>query len=344
MDACEAILYWNTEADTIAKDRAMILNSDNRIRWDEALSVLFPADKPLRILDAGCGSGFLTVILAELGHDIVGIDISPVMVQCAYETASALGRRNEYRIMDCSKTDFEDESFDAVICCEVMNHISDVKSVWLEFRRILKKEGHAVILDTGRITAEQAQAQGFSHCRFMEIDGLDALNPGETLRCMSARKPLKDERYIIPQIALFKRHIQTAKKQIQLYQNWCQSIEMPYPEYTVLNTISHHLKGVRPSDISAALVIPPQTLTRILSGLQKDGYIGRKTNDRDHRSSVITITEAGMEKIKPLQVKLHEIEKYALLGFGADELANLNGLSDKLLKSLETAFQRHPGE
>jgi DNA-binding MarR family transcriptional regulator len=119
---------------------------------------------------------------------------------------------------------------------------------------------------------------------------------------------------------------------------------MPYPEYTALNLISRHPKGIRPSDISAALVIPAQTLTRILSGLQRDGYIDRKTNARDHRSSVITITEAGTEKMKPLQAKLTEIEERALFRFGIDELADQSRLSEKLLKSLEAAFQYHDGD
>ncbi|MCL2163862.1 MAG: methyltransferase domain-containing protein [Oscillospiraceae bacterium] len=284
-------------------------------RWEETLSALFPPDKCLRILHAGCDSGFLVAALTGLAHNVVEIPVSPVM--------------------DCTKINFENESFDAVVCYEVMSSLSDEKQAWSEFKRVLKKEGHVVVFDTGRIAFEHAQAQGFSHCRFMDFDELN---------CMSARKPLVDEYHIIPQIALFKRHIQTTKKQIQLYQSWCQSVGTPYPEYTVLNVVSLHPNGMRPSDISTALVIPPQTLTRILSGLQRNGYINRKVNNRDQRSSVITITEAGVEKMKPLQAKLRDIEKRAFIDFRADELADLSGLSDKLLKSLEAAFQNQTGE
>ena len=285
------------------------------IRWEETLSALFPPDKHLRILYAGCDSGFLVAALTELAHSVFEVAVSPAM--------------------DCTKINFENESFDAVVCYKAMSHLSDEKTAWSEFKRILKKEGHVVIFDTGRIAVEQAQAQGFSHCRFMDFDEIN---------CMSARKPLKDEQLIIPQISLFKRYIQTTKRQIQLYQSWCQSVGMPYPEYTVLNVVSHHPKGIRPSDISAALVIPPQTLTRILAGLQRDGYIDRKTNSRDQRSSVITMTEAGAEKMKPLQANLREIEKRAFLDFRADELADLSGLSSRLLKSLEAAFQKQTEE
>ena len=114
---------------------------------------------------------------------------------------------------------------------------------------------------------------------------------------------------------------------------------MPYPEYTVLNMISRHSKGVRPSAISSALVIPPKTLTRILANLQRDGYVDRQISDNDRRSSVLTITQAGMGKIKPLQRILSNIEEKAFLNFRVDEMTKLSELSDRLLEALDSAFQ-----
>ncbi|MDR0314048.1 MAG: methyltransferase domain-containing protein [Treponema sp.] len=331
--------YWDSAADSLARMRSDILGGEKDIHWKEALSELLPKKKTLRVLDAGCGSGFLSVILSKMGHQAVGIDSSPKMVQCAYETASAFGQRIEYRIMDINKMDFDDESFDAIVCCEVLSFLSDIKQAWIEFKRILKKEGRIIIFDTGAITSSQLQAQGFSHCRAKDFEGLAAHKKKKNLFCLTARKPSRDEKDKIPQIALFHRHIQTSKRQIQLYQNWHQSTGMPYPEYTVLNMISRHSKGVRPSDISSALVIPPQTLTRILAGLKRDGYIDRKTSDRDQRSAVITITDAGTEKIKPLQEALLKIEERAFFEFTVDGLAELCELSEKLFNSLDAVFK-----
>jgi len=324
--------YWDSVADTVARERSEILSGEQSVCWETALSTLLSAKKALRILDAGCGSGFLSVILKRLGHNVTGIDISPVMIQCAYETASSFGQRIEYRIMDCGDMDFGDESFDAIVCCEALSYMQDAKHVLTEFRRVLKKGGYIIIFDTGDISANLLGTHGFTHCRVKCFDGL------AEYQVISARKPSKAEKAIIPQITLFDKHIQTAKKQIQLYQNWSQSMGMPYSEYMVLSMIARHSKGVRPSDISATLVMPPQTLTRILAGLEKSGYTERKTNERDHRSAVITITDAGAEKIKPLQAMLRDIGENALSGFDADELAALNGLSERLLNSLESVF------
>ena len=230
-----------------------------------------------------------------------------------------------------SKFDFDDESFDAIIYRKVSSCPDDIKRALPEFKRLLKKEGHIIIFGTDDIMAGHLQAQGFSHCRERNF---------ESLHCLSARKPSRDEQESAPQIALYSRYIQLAKKQIQLYQNWCQIIGMPYSEYMILSMLSRHSKGVRPSDISAALVIPPQTLTRLLAALQREGLIDRKTNARDHRSSVITLTEAGTDKIKPLQTELREIEERAFSGFSADELADLSGLSNKILLALDSEFSR----
>lgn len=341
MNISDAALYWDKLADTIAKAREQILRGAERARWERALRALLPGETPLRILDAGSGSGFLAVILSEWNHQVIGIDISPVMVQCAYETASTFARRIEYRIMDCIKTDFADESFDAIICCEVMPCLSDRKAAWTEFSRILKKEGHVIVFDEQRLAGEQAQAQahGFSHCQLKDFEGLSCAQSEGTLRCMSARKPLRSRLQPPPQISLFKQSIHTAKKQIQLYQSWCQKSGISYSDYTVLNMLSYHTKGSRPSDISAALVIAPQTLTRILAALYKDGYIDKQTQKSDRRSFVITITEAGLEKIRPIQNNLRELEEKALSDFSIDEMAKVNELSDQILSRMRLAFQ-----
>ena len=45
------------------------------------------------MLDAGCGTGSLAVLLAEAGHDVVGVDLPPAMVARARAEAAAAGVR-----------------------------------------------------------------------------------------------------------------------------------------------------------------------------------------------------------------------------------------------------------
>ncbi len=44
--------------------------------WTEALTEWLPA-RPSRVLDAGCGTGSLSVVVAGLGHEVTAVDYSP---------------------------------------------------------------------------------------------------------------------------------------------------------------------------------------------------------------------------------------------------------------------------
>ncbi|MEV5826837.1 class I SAM-dependent methyltransferase [Spirillospora sp. NPDC052242] len=59
--------------------------------WMVLLSRLLPSTRPLRILDVGCGSGFLTFTLAALGHTVTGLDVSPGMLRVGRAEAERRG-------------------------------------------------------------------------------------------------------------------------------------------------------------------------------------------------------------------------------------------------------------
>jgi ubiquinone/menaquinone biosynthesis C-methylase UbiE/DNA-binding HxlR family transcriptional regulator len=340
--ATDTAEHLKLQADSLAEQRLETLSGAERARWESTLAALLPSNdlqQPLRVLDVGCGTGFLSVILALLGHEVVGIDSSPSMIQCAYETAAAFGQRIEFRIMNAHELAFENSSFDAVISLELLLHLPDARPVLSEMRRVLKTGGHLIIIDVDKPSPSQLLALGFSHCREQELTDLSAINHTDSLSLISARKPTRNQSRDLPQATLVSRHIQTAKRQIQLYQNWCKTVGLPYPEFSVLNFVSRHSSGARPSDIANALVIPPQTLTRILIDLESAGLLQRATSERDRRSSVISLTPSGLEKISPLQQTLREIETAALASIDPDELASLSAVSERVLKALEDAFR-----
>jgi len=81
--------------------------------------------KGKRILDAGCGEGYLSRLLCEKGASVVGIDISPKLIGYARERVE--GRDIDYRICDLSKQfpgDLE-QSFDLIVSNLVIDDVPD---------------------------------------------------------------------------------------------------------------------------------------------------------------------------------------------------------------------------
>ena len=105
---------------------------------------LLPNDlKGLKILDAGCGSGIYSQILAKKGAGIAGIDISEKMIEIAKkETPPFLPIK--YYVGSLSSLPFQGDLFDYIICTYVLENIEDIDRVFLEFNRVLKQKGKCV--------------------------------------------------------------------------------------------------------------------------------------------------------------------------------------------------------
>ena len=104
---------------------------------------LMPEVKGKRVLDAGCGPGVYSEWLIERGAKVVAIDASPKMVELAKRK---LGSMTDIRQADLSKPlNFLDSlSFDIVVCPLVLEYIEDWHSIFAEFYRVLRPQGHIV--------------------------------------------------------------------------------------------------------------------------------------------------------------------------------------------------------
>jgi SAM-dependent methyltransferase len=74
---------------------------------------------PRRVLDVGCGPGFLMLFLAELGIDVQGIDFSPSSLGLAPPEI-----RGAITIGDVAKQHVPERSFDLAVCREVLEHLT----------------------------------------------------------------------------------------------------------------------------------------------------------------------------------------------------------------------------
>ncbi len=99
-------------------------------------SVIAPLN-PLRILDAGCGEGFTLAKLYELkiGKELAGIDYSKI----AIDTAKKLFPYLNVKTGDIYKLPYKDNSFDLVICTEVLEHLEKPVEAISELKRVSSK-------------------------------------------------------------------------------------------------------------------------------------------------------------------------------------------------------------
>lgn len=90
-----------------------------------------------RTLDIGCGEGRLGRWLAERGHRVCGIDISPGLVQAARES----GGYEELVCASATELPWPDGSFDLVIACMTLQDMTDPVGAISEAARVLEPGG-----------------------------------------------------------------------------------------------------------------------------------------------------------------------------------------------------------
>lgn len=95
------------------------------------------------VAELGCGPGYLTAHLRDLGLDVFGVDLSPAMIDIARETYPDL--RFEVGSMDA--LDLADGELNGVVSWYSVIHTppQSVPSFFAEFRRVLAPEGHLLL-------------------------------------------------------------------------------------------------------------------------------------------------------------------------------------------------------
>jgi 2-polyprenyl-6-hydroxyphenyl methylase / 3-demethylubiquinone-9 3-methyltransferase len=96
-------------------------------------------DPEQKVLDVGCGGGFLTNALALAGHEAVGIDLSPSSLKIA-KMQDTTGKAR-FIEADALKLPFPDGCFDAVCAMDLLEHVEDPAQVIKEAGRVLKEHG-----------------------------------------------------------------------------------------------------------------------------------------------------------------------------------------------------------
>jgi len=115
------------------------ISEEDKEAWKNLLRKVVGTEK-LNVLDVGCGTGVITLLLAEMGHTVTGIDFSEGMLGKAKERTNSLNLIVNFTIGDAENLPFEDESFDLVINRHLLWTLPDPERAIFEWRRVLKTE------------------------------------------------------------------------------------------------------------------------------------------------------------------------------------------------------------
>jgi 2-polyprenyl-3-methyl-5-hydroxy-6-metoxy-1,4-benzoquinol methylase len=195
MRASEAQQFWDNESALFDNEPDHGLREASvREAWQQVLKPCFPSI-PAQILDVGCGTGSLSVLLAEWGHVVTGIDISPAMIGLAQEKAKTHQQEIDFRVMDAAFPSFLPATFAVIVCRHLLWALPEPEKVLQHWVTMLKPDGYLVLIEGFWHTGAGLHAEEI-------ISMIPALLPNTVVHPLSDSfqlwvKEVTDERYMV---------------------------------------------------------------------------------------------------------------------------------------------------
>ena len=129
------------------------MNAYTRARYEIVAAQLAPLPATATVLDVGCGDGALSGFIHVRHHcKVVGIDTSQFALTLARVETTRRGYDCAFQLIDSYVYPFSDQSFDAVVCSDVIEHVAEPLTLLREIKRLLKPGGRLVLTTPIRLT------------------------------------------------------------------------------------------------------------------------------------------------------------------------------------------------
>ncbi|MCL6472854.1 MAG: class I SAM-dependent methyltransferase [Firmicutes bacterium] len=187
--------------------------------------------QPLKILDAGCGTGNYIQELTKRGHQVIGVDSSPAMIKIAENKVKNLpynnGRPPKILPHDLNQPlPFESQSFDVAISINVVYTLAEYRRFFSELRRVIRPLGVIVVVNSSAplslwsaIVAQWRAAKGIK--RLSSLLALASVGFWNFLISMRERK----KSYNVTTVQDLKNSLIAAgAKQVSVYETYIGSI------------------------------------------------------------------------------------------------------------------------
>ena len=120
--------------------------ADEKQAWLDALRELV-GPPPLDVLDVGTGTGFLALLLAEIGHQVTGIDLSEKMLGQARRKAATIRKPPTFLIGDANDPPMSAATFDVVIGRHVVWTLLDPIGAATKWLKLLRPKGRVIVIE-----------------------------------------------------------------------------------------------------------------------------------------------------------------------------------------------------
>jgi ubiquinone/menaquinone biosynthesis C-methylase UbiE len=106
----------------------------------------FSAFAGKKVLDVGCGNGWVLSRYAAKGAEVFGVDVTQAAVDLCGKRFENAGLKGDFRVADAQNLPFPDNTFDCVCSMGVLHHVPDTAKGVSEIHRVLKPGGRLIVM------------------------------------------------------------------------------------------------------------------------------------------------------------------------------------------------------
>ncbi|TDD15599.1 class I SAM-dependent methyltransferase [Nonomuraea diastatica] len=204
--------FWDSTADAFDDEPDHGLRDPQvRAAWSARLAEWFPRPSS-DVLDLGCGTGSLTLLLARQGHRLTGVDLSPRMIERARRKLSSAGCTAPLLVGDAGDPPVAaGASFDVILVRHLVWTLPDPDAALRRWLGLLRPAGRLVLVEGHWQSARAAGPYAPGSPPLPWPGGVTALELTDALHAVGARvshheqltdpalwgRAIEDERYAL---------------------------------------------------------------------------------------------------------------------------------------------------
>jgi len=109
------------------------------------------------VADIGCGAGTQSLLWAELGHNVHGLDVNQPLLELARRRLGEQGHLIDFRLGSATKLPWTDESMDICLLLELLEHVAEWEPCLSECARVLRVGGILLLTTTNKLCPIQQE-------------------------------------------------------------------------------------------------------------------------------------------------------------------------------------------